>query len=116
MRRLISFVVVVVALAIPTVAQPAELSNGASQNCDGIAVWHFVNNQTGGAGAGFLEADFTIDGVAVTLTASPSSVLKSTQHFFIETEGDAVLVDASTNLPGRLQLSDLSCDDGGKKK
>ena len=49
-----------VGMVLPAAA--AELSNGASQSCDGLALWHFINNQTGGAAAGTLSATFTVDG------------------------------------------------------
>ena len=63
-----------VMVSSPAVA--ATLSNGSGQSCgDAIGVWHFVNNQTGGAGAGTLTATFT-DGTVWTVGAS--KVLSST--------------------------------------
>lgn len=116
MRKLIGLAVLIVALGIPTAAYAATLSNGNSQNCDGIGVWHFVNNQTGGAAAGSLTATFSVGGTTTVVTTGPSKVLANTQHFIVGTDGDATLVNASTNLPGRLQLSDFSCDGGKKDK
>ena len=94
-----------VMVSSPAVA--ATLSNGSGQSCgDAIGVWHFVNNQTGGAGAGTLTATFT-DGTVWTVGAS--KVLSSVQHFYVESAG--TLESATTNLPGRLVLSDFSCTD-----
>jgi hypothetical protein len=91
------------------VALAADLSNGSGQSCDGVGAWHFVNNQTGGAAAGVLTA--TIGGV--TYTVGASAVNNNTQHFNITASG--TLQSASTNLPGRLVLSDLSCDEDDKE-
>lgn len=95
-----------VGISSPAVA--AELSNGSGQSCgDAIGVWHFVNNQTGGAAAGTLTATFS-DGT--TWTVGPSATNRNVQHFYVESAG--TLVSASTgSLPGRLVLSDYSCED-----
>ena len=116
MRKLIGLAVLIVALGIPTAAYAASLSNAKGSTCDGVGVWHFVNNQTGGAAAGSLTATFSVDGVTTLITTGPSKVLSNTQHFIVETDGDATLNDAETNLPGRLVLSDFSCDSGKKGK
>ena len=115
MRKLIGLAVLLVALAIPTAALAATLSNGNGQACSGSGTWHFVNNQTGGAGAGMLTASFS---GGVTLTTGPEKVLANTQHFYVSTTAGATLLNATTNLPGRLQLSDFTCDSGkkGEKK
>lgn len=98
-----------VLVSSPAVA--ATLSNGSGQSCgDDMGVWHFVNNQTGGAPAGTLSATFT-DGTVWNI--GPSKVLANTQHFIVESTG--TLVSAETNLPGRLVLSDFSCEDVKKK-
>ena len=94
-----------VMVSSPAVA--ATLSNGSGQSCgDAIGVFHFVNNHTGGAAGGTLTATFS-DGSVWTVGAS--KVLSSTQHFYVESAG--TLVTASTNLPGRLVLSDFTCQD-----
>ncbi|SDS81554.1 hypothetical protein SAMN04515669_2000 [Jiangella sp. DSM 45060] len=95
-----------VAMATPVVA--ATLSNGDGQSCPegSVGTYHFVNNQTGGAAAGTLTASFS-DGTNWVVGAS--QVNKNTQHFIVESEG--ALVTASTDLPGRLVLSDFSCGD-----
>jgi hypothetical protein len=74
-----------------------------------VGVWHFVNNQTGGAPAGVLEATF--DGVT-TYDIHPYKVLRNVQHF--EVTGGQVLNNASTNLPGKLVLSDFTCEEDKK--
>ena len=100
-------VAVVMAVALSGgAALAATLSNGAGQSCDSTGTWHFVNNQTGGEQTpGTLIATFT-SGVVM---ASASVVNNNTQHFVVSASG--TLVDASTNLNGRLVLSDFSCDD-----
>jgi hypothetical protein len=102
------------AVALVTISSPAvaaTLSNGSGQSCgDAVGVWHFVNNQTGGAAAGTLTATFTDGG---TWTVNATTVNQNVQHFFVESTG--TLVSASTNLPGRLVLSDFSCGPGPKK-
>ena len=98
-----------VMVSSPAVA--ATLSNASGQSCgDSIGVWHFVNNQTGGAAAGTLNATFT-DGTVWNV--GPTAVNKSTQHFYVESSG--TLVTATTNLPGRLVLSDFTCEHVKKK-
>jgi hypothetical protein len=99
-------VLALVGLSSPAVA--AELSNAHGQSCgDAIGVWHFVNNQTGTTTPGTLTATFS-DGTVWTV--GPSKVTSSTQHFYVESAG--TLQSASTgDLPGRLVLSDFSCED-----
>jgi hypothetical protein len=113
LRNLFGLAALIVALAVPSVAVAASLSNAKGTSCDGIAVWHFVNNQTGGADPGSLTASFS---GGLTVTTDPSAVNKNTQHFIVETTGDVTLLDAETDLPGRLVLSDVSCDEGKKGK
>jgi hypothetical protein len=101
-------VVALVGVSSPAIA--AELQNGSGQSCgDAIGQWHFVNNQTGGAGPGTLTASFS-DGTSWTV--GPTKVNKNVQHFDVESAG--TLVSASTNLAGRLVLSDFTCDDSKK--
>ena len=86
-------------------ALAANISNLNGQSCgDAIGTWHFVNNQTGGAGPGVLTATWSSGNSCVV---SPSSVLANTQHFNCTASG--TLTSASTNLPGRLVLSDYTC-------
>jgi hypothetical protein len=87
-------------------AHAAVLSNLSGQSCgDFSGTWHFVNNQTGGAAPGQLVAHWSSGDSCVV---GPSKVLSNTQHFICNASG--TLLDASTNLPGRLQLSDFSCE------
>ena len=84
-----------------------QLHNGHGTRCDGEGDWHFVNNQTDGASSpGTIYVTFSC-GTASDLA---DKVNKNVQHFNIETSGDCVLEGAYTNLPGRLVLSDYSCD------
>ncbi len=106
-------VVIAAAVALVGIGSPAaaaELSNGDGQTCDGVGVWHFVNNQTGGAGPGMLTATFS-DGTFWNV--APYQVNKNTQHFEVESSG--TLISASTDLPGRLVLSDYDCEHEKKK-
>jgi len=89
-----------------TGAIAADLDNGSGQSCGAFeGTWHFVNNQTRGAGPGTLTAIFS----SGTCTTGPSKVNNNNQHFYCMASGD--LIWASTNLPGRLVLSDFECDD-----
>lgn len=104
MKRKYLATVGVVAMAVSGGALGAILANGSGQSCgDFIGTWHFINNQTGGAAAGVLTADFS-SGQCVT---GPSKVLANVQHFICTAAGS--LISASTNLPGRLVLSDFTC-------
>ena len=109
-----SLLVAAAAVALVGVSTPAvaaELSNGHGQTCEHVGVWHFVNNQTGGAAPGMLTATFSDGSV---WSVAPSKVNKSTQHFYVESAGR--LLTASTgSLPGRLVLSDYTCEDDEKK-
>ena len=88
-------------------ALAANISNLSGQSCgDATGTWHFVNNQTGGAGPGILNASWSSGN---TCTVSPSKVSNSNQQFNCTAAG--ALLSASTNLPGRLVLSDFSCGD-----
>lgn len=113
LRKLIGLAILVVALAIPSVAIAATLSNGNGQTCSGVGIWHFVNNQTGGAAPGTLTAFFS---GGVTATTGPEKVLANAQHFYVQTNAGATLLNAETDLPGRLQLSDFNCDAAKKGK
>jgi hypothetical protein len=86
-------------------ALSAGLENLNGQTCgDAIGSWHFVNNQTGPAGPGTLSAAWSSGN---TCTVSASAISKNTQHFNCTASG--ALLNAATNLPGRLVLSDYTC-------
>jgi hypothetical protein len=106
MKKILGLTAMAVAVgAVCVTAWAANLANLSGQSCgDDDGVWHFVNNQTGGAGAGVLTATFSS---GVTCTTGPSKVLSSVQHFYCGSSG--ALTGASTNLPGRLVLSDFTC-------
>jgi hypothetical protein len=93
-------------LGVAGAAVAASIGNLSGQSCGGqTGTWHFVNNQTGGAAAGSLSATWSSGN---TCTVSATKVLGSTQHFYCTASG--TLLGASTNLPGKLVLSDFSCN------
>lgn len=94
-----------IVLGIVGTSSAATLSNGQGQSCgtaDGL--WHFVNNQTGGASAGTLVASWSSGD---TCQVAASQVNQNAQHFYCTASGQ--LLSASTNLPGRLVLSHFEC-------
>ncbi len=96
-----------IALGVSGTAAAVSISNVSGQSCGAATgTWHFVNNQTGGAGPGSLSASWSSGN---TCSTSPSKVNQSTQHFYCTASG--TLLGASTNLPGRLVLSDFTCGD-----
>lgn len=115
MRKGMMVLLAVVALSGASL-MAVSISNLSGQSCgDFSGNWHFVNNQTGGAGAGQLTATWDSDGDGVynplvddSCSVGPSKVLGSTQHFNCIASG--TLLSASTNLPGRLVLSDFTCE------
>jgi hypothetical protein len=97
------------ALAIPAAAIAADLHDphtGGAFSCPAgdIGTYHFVNNKTGGAAAGTLDAQFSTGDVS---DVAPYMVLQNVQHFSVTHTG--ALLDAQTTLPGMLVLSDFSC-------
>lgn len=105
MKRWASVLLAVVALTGASL-MAANIGNLSGQSCgDLTGTWHFVNNQTGGAPAGTLIATWDSGD---TCTVGASAVNKSSQHFYCTASG--ALVGASTNLPGKLVLSDFSCE------
>jgi hypothetical protein len=105
MRKWTMVLLAVVALAGGTL-MAADLGNLSGQSCgDFSGTWHFVNNQTGGAPAGQLTATWSSGD---TCTVGPSKVTATTQHFYCT--GSGTLLGASTNLPGKLVLSDFTCE------
>lgn len=92
-------------LGVAGAAVAASIGNLSGQSCGGqTGTWHFVNNQTGGAASGQLTATWSSGDMCVV---SPSKILASSQHFYCTASG--TLLGASTNLPGKLVLSDFSC-------
>jgi hypothetical protein len=110
MRKFFAFGALVLALAIPAVAYAATLDTskfgGLIGQCGGgTATYHFVNNQLGG-GVGNGTLSFSFAG-GLTGTTGPSMNNGPTQHFLVTSNG--TLTSASTNLGGKLVLSDVSC-------
>lgn len=99
---------ILLGLAVALSSSPAlaaSISNLSGQSCgDFSGTWHFVNNQTGGAAPGTLTATWTSGD---SCTVSPSAVNAKTQHFLCTASG--TLLSAYTNLPGKLVLSDFTC-------
>jgi len=107
MKTRFLFAPLAVAMALTAgAAAAANLGNLSGQACPAgyTGTWHFVNNQTGGAASGFLTASFS----SGTCSVGASKVLASSQHFYCVGYGGSLL-GASTNLPGKLVLSDFSC-------
>ena len=66
-------------------AVAAVLINGSGQSCGEFSgTWHFVNNHTGGASAGVLDATFTS---GIITGVQPSKVLGSVQQFNVTASG-----------------------------
>jgi hypothetical protein len=105
-KKLLGMTAVGVAVgAVCLAAWAASIANLSGQSCGtDTGTWHFVNNQTGGAGQGTLSATWSSGN---TCTVSASKVLGSTQHFYCTASG--ALTSAVTDLPGKLVLSDFSC-------
>jgi hypothetical protein len=86
----------------------AELSNDQGASCNGTGTWHFVNNHVGAVlPAGTITVDFTNcpTEVASAFKINPNG----DQQFIVQTSGNCSLEDASTDLPGKLVLSDFVC-------
>ncbi len=96
---------VAMAIGVSGAALAASIANLSGQSCGADSgTWHFVNNQTGGAAPGTLIATWS---TGETCTVGASKVNATTQHFNCTAGG--TLVSAVTNLPGRLLLSDFTC-------
>ena len=96
-----------VALTLSGAASAADISNASGQSCGTLTgEWHFVNNQvTPNSGDGTLNATWSSGD---SCTVGPGHVTRTTQHFYCTASGE--LLSASTNLGGRLVLSDFSCE------
>jgi hypothetical protein len=92
--------------AVSVAAWAAVISNLSGQGCAAgyIGNYHFVNNQTGGAAAGLLNATWS---PGESCTVGPEKVNATNPLFRCFASG--TLTSASTALPGRLVLSDYSC-------
>ena len=92
-----------------TPARAADLNPGqvGAFSCNGTGIWHFVNNQTGTTTPGLLTVTFSCGTFS---NVAPSKVNSNgVQQFLVTTHGNCTLEGASTNLPGNLVLSDLTC-------
>lgn len=98
--------VIALALGVAGSSFAADLANLSGQSCGELTgTWHFVNNQTDGAPAGMLDAGWS-SGEACIVGAS--KVKSRVQHFYCTASGE--LLYAVTDLPGRLVLSDFTCE------
>ena len=106
-RRWLGIIALTMCTAAGT-ALAADINNLSGQSCGtDIGEWHFVNNRIPlGSGAGTLMATWSSGD---SCTVSPSQINRRNQHFNCIASG--TLLSASTNLPGRLVLSDFSCED-----
>ena len=101
-----NWVMAVAMTMVSGTALAADIANLSGQSCGGLSgTWHFVNNQTGGAGPGTLTATWSSGD---TCTVGPTAVNAKVQHFYCTASGE--LTGASTNLPGKLVLSDFTCE------
>lgn len=89
-------------------ALAADIANLSGQSCGAgtCGTWHFVNNQTGGAAAGTLNANFS---EGADCSTGPSQVNQNVQHFICSGCGE-LLAASTTGLGGRLVLSDFDCE------
>jgi hypothetical protein len=94
------------AMTLSGAAMAADISNLSGQSCGtSSGNWHFVNNQVpNGSGIGTLNATWSSGDMC---TVSASAVNQRVQHFNCVASG--ALQSASTNLGGKLVLSDFSC-------
>jgi hypothetical protein len=89
-------------------ALAADIGNLSGQSCgDLTGMWHFVNNQVPkGSGDGTLTATWDSGDMCMV---GPSSTSKKVRHFDCVASG--MLSTATTDLGGKLVLSDFSCED-----
>jgi hypothetical protein len=90
-------------LIVVASALAATLENGNGQSCPDGGSWHFVNTQSGGG-----STSITVVFNTGSVTDGPSEVLKNTTHYRIEAAG--TLITAFNNNPGKIVLSDFTCD------
>ena len=109
--KLLLSVLALVAVAnhqLVTPARAANLENDIGATCNGTGTWHFVNNEVGAVlPPGDLIAVFSCgkkEGVTA-FKVNPNG----NQQFVVETTGNCTLMNAHTNLPGKLVLSDFTC-------
>jgi len=116
MRKVLTLVGLVVALAIPAVALAATLDTSKfgdfiaqGDKCSSGAWYHFVNNQTNGAAPGTISTTFSSAQFPAN-PVGPLAVNQNVQMFYVWSQG--TLTAASTTLPGKLVISGVAC---GKK-
>jgi hypothetical protein len=117
MRKFFALGALLLALAIPAVAYAATLDTSKfgdliGQCSGGTATYHFVNNQLGNPGVPDGTLTYSFSGHPANQTTGPSMNNGPTQHFLVTSSG--TLLSASTNLGGKLVLSDVTCKKGKK--
>jgi len=109
LERLMAAVALTVAApmgsALAASLNPSQIGSACPAGTTGT--WHFVNNQTNGAAAGLLTAVFA-DAADACVVGPVTPIHRNNQHFYCTGVGGP-LSRASTNLPGNLVLSDLTC-------
>lgn len=107
-------IAVLMVMAIPAVAADLHPDHVGTSCPEGyVGNWHFVNPQTEEAEeAGTITAIFDGDTVVVQ---TADKVNRNNQHFNVTGVG-MVLTGASTDLPGKLVLSDFWCEEVKKPK
>ena len=92
-----------VGMALPAAAADLHPPQADKSYC-AYGEYHFVNNQTGGEQE---KGTITVEFSGGTVEATAYKVNRNVQHFLVE--GTGKLVDAATDLDGRLVLSDWEC-------
>ncbi|MFZ0013969.1 MAG: hypothetical protein WAL25_07620 [Acidimicrobiia bacterium] len=103
---------VAIALAIPAgaVELHAPHQNMTFDECEGPVLLHFVNNQY----TENYRGTITVDAGGAPIVQPADKWNRGTQHFNVTIGADDTLITASTDLSGKLVLSDYSCDTGKK--
>jgi hypothetical protein len=109
-RKFIVGAALAAALVIPASVTAADLHEphlGLGCSTGFVGTFHFVNNQTGGEQSqGTLTA--VIGGTQYVVGAY--KINQNVQHFLVE-DAEGTIESASTDLDGRLVLSDFSCEE-----
>lgn len=107
-------------MVFPAVAAELhEPHEGTDAMCasDEDGMWHFVNNQTNGATSGYIVVEFA----GTTVSQDADKILRNTMHFTVVGPDELITAttytDAgmSTQVDGKLVLSDYACEKKAKK-
>jgi hypothetical protein len=118
MRKFLTLLGLVAALAIPTVALAASLNTdhfgdliAAGDDCANGAFYHLVNVQSGGADDSTLDVTFSDASENLDNVSSYQSP-GTTTHYLVF--GTSELQSAVNALPGFIVISDVTCKKGKK--